>query len=94
MSTTTVRLDPALKARLAAVARRVGKTPHALILEAISQTVEQAEFDDELHRLAEERWAAFLKTGKAVSWDDAKEYLRALGRGERPKRPVARKILR
>lgn len=92
MSTTTIRLDAALKARLAAAARRAGKTPHALILEAISQTVESVEHADELERLADKRWADIVTTGKTIGWDDAKAYLRAKARGGRPRRPPARKL--
>jgi len=92
MSTTTVRLAPRLKARLTAAARKAGKTPHALIVEAIAQTVERAEQEDQLHELADERWAKLLETGKSVAWEDAKTYLRARARAVRPRRPAARKL--
>jgi predicted transcriptional regulator len=94
MSTTTIRIEDDLKARVAAAAERAGKTPHAFILEAIAQTVEQAELDDEFHRLADRRWAKVLATGKTVSWDDAKTYLEARARGDRTRRPAARKLAR
>lgn len=92
MSTTTIRLEAALKARIEAVARKAGKTPHAFILEAISQTVERAEHENELDRLADDRWATLLKTGKTVAWSDAAAYVRARGRGETPRKPAARKL--
>jgi predicted transcriptional regulator len=57
-----------LKARVAAAAEREGKTTHAFILEAIAQTVEQAELDEEFRRQAEERWQNVLRTGKTVPW--------------------------
>lgn len=44
------------------------------------------------HARADQRWREFLKTGKSVSWADGKKYLEALARGEKPKRPKARKI--
>lgn len=91
MSTTTIRLEDALKARVAAAAERAGKTTHAFIRDAIAQTVEQAERDDALHRLADERWADILATGKTVSWDDARTWLAARSRGERQARPKPRK---
>lgn len=92
MTTTTIRLEDDLKARVAAAAEKVGKTAHAFILEAISQTVEQAELDEAFHRVADERWAKVLSTGKAVPWDDAKAYLEARAQGERPRKPVARRL--
>ena len=92
MSTTTIRLEDDLKARIAAAAERAGKTPHAYILDALAQTVEQAERDDEFHRLADKRWARILATGKTVPLDDAKAYLEARARGETPPKPEARKL--
>lgn len=92
MSTTTIRLDAALKARLAAAARRTGQTSHAFIVDAIAQTVARAEQEDELHRVADERWAKLMATGKSVAWGDATAYVRARARGERPRKPSARKL--
>ena len=91
MSTTTIRIEDDLKARIAAAAERAGKSSHGFILDAIAETLEQAELDQEFHRIADERWAKVLATGKSVPWDDAKAYLEARARGERPRRPTARK---
>jgi predicted transcriptional regulator len=91
MPTTTIRLDDHLKTRVAAAAERAGKTSHAFILDAIAQTVEQAELDEDFHRDADQRWAKILATGKTVDWDAAKEWLDSRLRGERPRKPVARK---
>ncbi|MCB2022371.1 MAG: ribbon-helix-helix protein, CopG family, partial [Burkholderiaceae bacterium] len=66
MSTTTIRIEDALKERVAAAAERAGKTTHAFILDAIAQTVEQAEADEQFHHLADTRWAKVLATGKSV----------------------------
>jgi len=92
MTTTTIRIAEDLKARVSAAAERAGKTAHAFILDAITQTVEQAEVDEEFHRVADERWGKVLATGKTVPWNDAKAYLEARARGERPRKPVARKL--
>jgi predicted transcriptional regulator len=92
MSTTTIRLEGDLKARVADAAERTGKTSHAFILDAIAQTVEQVELEEHLHRVADERWAKVLATGKTVAWDDAKAYLEARARGKRPRKPAARKL--
>jgi predicted transcriptional regulator len=90
MSTTSIRLEEDLKARVAAAAERAGKTAHAFILDAIAQTVEQAELDDDFHRAADQRWAQLLATEKTVPWDEAKAYLEARSRGERARKPAAR----
>jgi len=91
ISTTTIRIDHELKARVAAAAKRTGKTPHGFIMDAIARTVEEAELDDEFHRLADERWAEFLANGKSVPWEEARKYLLARARVEKPPRPRARK---
>ena len=90
MPTTTIRLEDDLKARVAAAARRAGKTAHAFILDAVAATVEQAELDEAFRRLADERWARVLAGGQTVAWEDAKAWLEARSRGERPDRPAAR----
>jgi hypothetical protein len=56
-----------------AAAERAGKTAHAFILDAIAQTVEQAEHGEAFHRVADERWANVLATGQTVP--DASEPL-------------------
>jgi uncharacterized protein (DUF1778 family) len=91
-TTTTIRIEEDLKGRVAAAAELAGKSAHAFILDAIAQTVEQVELDEEFHRVADERWAKVLATGKTVPWHDAKAYLEARARGERPRKPVARKL--
>ena len=92
MSTTTIRIEDDLKARVAAAAAQAGKTAHAFILDAIAQTLAQAELDNDFHALAEKRWANILATGKTVSWEDASAYLTARSRGERVKKPATRKL--
>ena len=91
VSTTTIRIEEDLKARVAAAAERAGKTAHAFIVDAITQTVEQVELDDEFHRVADDRWARVLSTGKTLPWDEARAYVDARLRGEHPRKPVARK---
>jgi len=77
MPTTTIRIDDHLKARIAEAAERGGKTAHAVILDAIAQTVEQDEWGDAFDRVADERWARIVATGTTVPWDDAKAWLDA-----------------
>jgi predicted transcriptional regulator len=91
MSTTTIRIERELKARIAAAAERAGKTSHAFIVDAIAQTVERLERDDEFHRVADERWAKLVASGRTVPWDEAKAYLEARAGGKRARRPAARK---
>ena len=94
MSTTTIRIDSNLKARVAAAAKRAGQTTHSFILDAIAQTVEQAELTDGFHREADERWARVLAKGKTVAWDDMRAYLTARATGQAPRKPRPRKLAR
>ena len=86
MATTTLRIEDELKARVTAAAERAGKSPHAFMLEAIAQQVEQAELDEAFHRLADERWRE-VEAGATVEWDEARAWVAARLRGEGPARP-------
>lgn len=92
MSTTTIRIEDELKARVATAAQQAGKTAHAFILDAISQTVEQVELDNAFNTLADQRWGNIQASGKTVAWDDAKAYLTARAQGQPARKPVARKL--
>lgn len=94
MSTTTIRIEDDLKARVTALAEREGKTPHAFIVEAIARQVEQVELDNDFHRAADARWASVLASGKTVPWEKARAYLEARARGAKVRRPSARKLAR
>jgi len=89
MSTTTIRIEDALKARIATAAQQAGKTAHAFILDAISQTVDQVEQDNAFNALADQRWANIQAGGKTVPWDDAKAYLTARANGKPARKPAA-----
>lgn len=91
-TTTTIRIEDDLKVRIAAAAQRAGKTAHAFILDAISQTVEQVELDNAFNALADQRWANIQATGKTVPWEDAKAYLAARANGQPARKPAARKL--
>ena len=94
-ATTTIRLDDELRTRVAAAAKRAGKSSHAFIVEAIAQTVEQAELKSQFHREADARWLKILDQGKTVPWDEMRNYLtaRASG-GHGARRPRARALTR
>ena len=91
MTTTTIRLEDELKARVAAAAERCGKSPHAFILEAIEQTVEASESAAAFRQLAETRWTRLLETGKSVPFEQAKAYLEARAAGTPAARPASKR---
>jgi len=82
-STTSVKLPPELKERVAELARKTGRTPHSLIVEAV-----------ERHTFYEERMQEFIAealaaaeeidaTGKVYSLEDVSAYMEKLVRGEK-----------
>ncbi|MES5814856.1 ribbon-helix-helix protein, CopG family [Pseudoxanthomonas sp. Soil82] len=94
MSTTTIRLPEALKARIAKAAEAAGTTSHNFILEAIAEKVDLAEQCADFHALADQRYAGFLETGESIPWEDARAWLRQRLAGKPAKRPAARKQAR
>lgn len=94
MSTTTIRLPEALKARIAKAAEAAGTTSHNFILEAIAEKVDLAEQRTEFQALADQRYAQFLDTGESIPWEDARAWLRQRLAGKPAKRPAARKQAR
>ena len=94
MSTTTIRLPDALKARIAKAAKAAGTTSHNFILEAIAEKADQAERRAEFHALADQRYAQFLETGGSIPWEDARAWLKQRIASKRVNRPAARKQAR
>ena len=94
MSTTTIRLPDRLKARVAAAAKRAGKTPHSFILEAIAEKTDQEERRRDFHEVAERRYARVAATGKTIPWSEMRSYLEDRLAGKKARRPGARKLAR
>lgn len=92
MTTTTIRLPSDLKARVAAAAKKSGKSTHSFILEAIAEKAQDTERASEFHALADQRMAEIAASGKTISWAQMRTYLQARVAGKRAKRPVARKL--
>jgi len=90
MSTTTIRLPEDLKARVAAAAKRAGKTSHSFILEAVAEKAEQEERRSDFDELAEKRFAQIVETGKTIPWADMRKYLEDRLAGKAPRRPTPR----
>ena len=94
MPTTTIRLPKDLKARVAAAAKRAGTTSHSFILEAIAEKAEQEERRADFNRVAEERYARVVASGKTIPWNEMRGYLEDRLADKTAKRPAARKLAR
>jgi predicted transcriptional regulator len=94
MSTTTIRLPPDLKKRIARAAERAGITAHGFILEAIAEKAEQEERRGEFQETAESRYAGIVDSGKTVPWSEMRRYLERRLSGGKMRRPKARTLAR
>lgn len=94
MSTTTIRLPEELKVRVAAAAKRAGRTAHSFILEAIAEKADEEERRSDFHGLAEERYANIVASGKTIPWREMRDYLENRIAGEKTRRPTAKKLAR
>jgi predicted DNA-binding protein len=94
MSTTTIRLPPELKARLAAAAERAGTTAHNFILEAIAEKAERIEQRGEFHDTAERRYMEIVASSKTIPWAEMRRHLESRLAGKKTRRPAARKLAR
>lgn len=92
MSTTTIRLPDALKARVAKAAEAADTTAHDFILEAITEKAEQAERHADFHAEAERRWGELLETGESISWEDMRSHLIERSQGKETSPPAPRKL--
>lgn len=90
MATTTLRVSEELKERIASLAERAGKTPHAFMLEAIEEVVQRAEARAEFVAEAGRRLDATVETGRALDWREMRTYLKERAAGKKARSPRAR----
>jgi predicted transcriptional regulator len=94
MTTTTIRLPPELKAKVAAAARKSGQSAHSFIVEAIAEKAEDAERRSEFHELADKRFDAIAAQGRTIPWSEMRSYLEQRVAGKKARRPAPRKLAR
>jgi predicted transcriptional regulator len=92
MSTTTVRLPEALKARIARVAAEGGMSAHSFIVEAVERSVQEAELRSAFVSEALDRAAEMDRGATALPWAEVRQYMldRAAGKKTAPPRPARR----
>lgn len=88
---TTIKLPAELKDRVAAVAQKKGKSPHAFMLEAIASRTEQEEQRQAFIGDALEAREESEESGKVYAAEDVHRYLDAKLKGEKVARPKATK---
>ena len=86
-STTTLKLPTALKARIAKVAKKTGRTPHALMIDALERQVSR---EERMEAFVQEALAADRDVdagGEVYAAEDVHAWLDRLASGETPRRP-------
>jgi len=86
-STTTLKLPPTLKQRLAALADESGKSPHSLMIEAIERHIE---YEERVRAFVEEALEAdrdIERTGEVYAAADVHAWLARLAQGKKVRRP-------
>jgi predicted transcriptional regulator len=90
VAATSLKLPEELKRRIERLAGAANKTPHAFMVEALTQEADRAELR---YRFAEEASRSereALESGKAIPLDSAFDYLDARAAGKAVRRPRAR----
>lgn len=76
MSTTTLRIEPALRERITQLAQALNQTPHNFMLEALAEKADEAEWKLSMQREAQQRDAGLQAGGPGVAWHEMRTYLR------------------
>jgi predicted transcriptional regulator len=75
--TITLRIEESLQERIAGLAAALNQTPHAFMVETLTQKVDEAEWLLDVQREAQQRDAALQAGTPGVEWHEMKTYLRA-----------------
>jgi len=80
--TTSIKLDPAMKDRVATLAAGRRRSAHGLMLEAIGQYVDREEKREALNRDARAAWEDYQATGLHATGEEVDAWLAKLEAGE------------
>ena len=90
MAATSLKLPEDLKRRIERLAGTANKTPHAFMVEALSQEVDRSELRERFAADSAESERETMASGKAFPVDAAFDYLQARVTGKKVRRPLAR----
>ena len=82
LSTTSLKLDSAIKERVHRLASARRRSPHWVMREAVEQYVEREEKREQLRQDALAAWAAYRTTGLHVTAEEADAWLAKLEAGK------------
>lgn len=87
MATTSLKLPDILKQRIGVLAEAAGKTPHAFMVEALTEQTERTEKRHAFLQSALEARQEYEQTGIAYAAEDVHNYLKARIQGKNPAQP-------
>ena len=82
LSSTTLKVDQATKDRVKRLAEARHRTPHRVMLDAISEYVEREEKREAFRQDGIRAWEAYQTTGLHVTHDEADAWLAKLEQGQ------------
>ena len=77
MSTTTLRIEDALRERIVRLAQAFDQTPHNFMLEALAQKADEAEWKLSMQQEAQQRDASLQAGQPGLEWHEMRTYLRS-----------------
>ena len=77
MSTTTLRIEDALRKRIVLLAQAFDQTPHNFMLEALAQKADEAEWKLTMQQDAQQRDASLQAGEPGIEWHEMRAYLRS-----------------
>ncbi len=86
-TTTTLKLPPALRTRIAKIAKETGRSAHGYMLEALEQQTAREEKMREFVRATLAADRAIDKGGEVYRAEDVHAWLERLARGKKTPRP-------
>ena len=90
MPATSIRLPDELKQRIDTLAAATGKTVHAFMLDALTESTESMERQQAFEAEAERRWVKYQRTGEYITLEDLRAYAKGLAAGKKPPKPKVR----
>ena len=83
----SVRMSPALHARIVGLAETRQRTPHALMLQAIEHFVSREEQRESLRQEGIAAWEEYQRTGLHLTGDEVREWIGRIRQGNKAPMP-------
>ena len=86
-STTSLKLDPGMKARVQQLAEARRRTPHWIMREAVAEYVEREEKRERFRQDTLDSWNEYAETGLHLTSEEVFDWMRKIASGEKAELP-------